>query len=34
MAQVFHAVKQQELRRHALAEDKAVWERREYFGRY
>jgi len=34
MAQVFQAVKQQELRRHAQAEDKALWERREYFGRY
>jgi glutamine synthetase len=34
MARVFHAVKQQELARHAAAADKAVWERREYFGRY
>jgi len=34
MALVFQAVKQQELRRHAQAEDKALWERREYFGRH
>lgn len=33
MAQVFHAVKRQELARHAQAEDAAAWERREYFGR-
>ena len=34
MALVFQAVKQQELRRHAQAEDKVLWERREYFGRH
>jgi hypothetical protein len=34
MAQVFHAIKRQELARHAQAEDAALWERREYFGRY
>jgi glutamine synthetase len=34
MAQVFTAIKRQELARHAQAEDKAQWERREYFGRY
>lgn len=34
MAQVFHAIKRQELARHAQAEDPAAWERREYFGRY
>ena len=33
MAQVFHAIKRQELARHAQAEDAALWERREYFGR-
>ena len=34
MAPVFHAVKRQELARHAAAEDPAAWQRREYFGRY
>jgi glutamine synthetase len=34
MAQVFHAIKRQELARHAQADDAAAWERREYFGRY
>jgi glutamine synthetase len=34
MAQVFAAIKRQELARHAQAEDKAQWERREYFGRF
>ena len=34
MCQVYQAVKQQELARHAQAEDKALWERCEYFGRY
>jgi glutamine synthetase len=34
MAQVYLAVRRQELARHAAAEDKAQWERREYFGRY
>ena len=34
MAQIYTAVKRQELARHAAAEDKALWERREYFGRY
>ena len=34
MAQVFHAIKRQELARHAQAEDATAWERREYFGRY
>ena len=34
MARVFKTIKRQELARHAAAEDKAQWERREYFGRY
>jgi glutamine synthetase len=34
MAQVFHAIKRQELARHDQAEDAALWERREYFGRH
>jgi glutamine synthetase len=34
MAQVFTAIKRQELARHAQADDKAQWGRREYFGRY
>jgi glutamine synthetase len=34
MAQVFTTIKRQELARHAQAEDKAQWERREYFSRY
>ena len=34
MARIFHTVKQQELARHAAAVDAAVWERREYFGRF
>ncbi len=34
MATVFDTVKRQELDRHAQAEDKAQWERREYFSRY
>jgi len=34
MARVFHAIKRQELARHAQADDAAVWERREYFGRF
>ena len=34
MAEVFATVKRQEIARHAQAEDKAQWERREYFGRY
>ena len=34
MAQVFLAVRRQELARHAAAEDKAQWEAREYFGRF
>ncbi|MBE0548662.1 MAG: glutamine synthetase, partial [Rubrivivax sp.] len=34
MAQVFHAIKRQELARHAQAEDPAAWERREYFSRF
>jgi glutamine synthetase len=34
MATVFDTVKRQELARHAQAEDKAQWERREYLGRY
>ena len=34
MAQVFHAIKRQEWARHAQAEDAALWERREYFGRH
>ena len=34
MAAVFSAIKHQEIARHAQAEDKALWERREYFGRY
>ncbi len=34
MAEVFSTIKHQELQRHAQAEDKALWLRREYFGRY
>lgn len=34
LMQVYQAVKQQELAHHAQAEDKALWERCEYFGRY
>jgi glutamine synthetase len=34
MAQVFHAIKRQEWARHAQADDAALWERREYFGRH
>ena len=34
MAQVYLARRHQELARHAAAEDKAQWERREYFSRY
>ena len=34
MARIFHTVKQQELARHAAAEDPQLWERREYFSRY
>jgi glutamine synthetase len=34
MAQVFAGVKQQELARHAQAEDKLTWERCEYFARF
>jgi glutamine synthetase len=34
MAQVYLAVRHQELARHAAAEDQAQWERREYFSRY
>ncbi len=34
MAAVYDTVKRQELERHAAAEDKAQWERREYFGRF
>lgn len=34
MAQVYLAVRHHELARHAAAEDKAQWERREYFSRY
>jgi glutamine synthetase len=34
LAQIFQVVKRQELARHAQAEDKAAWERREYLGRY
>ena len=34
MARVFHAIKRQELARHAQADDAAAWERREYFGRF
>jgi glutamine synthetase len=33
MATIFQVVKQQELSRHAQAQDPAVWERREYFSR-
>ena len=33
MAQVFDGIKRQELARHAAAENKVQWERREYFGR-
>ena len=34
MCRVYQAVKSQEVARHAQAEDKAMWERCEYFGRY
>jgi glutamine synthetase len=34
MARIFSAIKRQEITRHAQAEDKALWERREYFGRF
>jgi glutamine synthetase len=34
MAEVFSSIKRQELQRHAQAEDKALWLRREYFGRF
>jgi len=34
MARVIETVKQQELARHAAAEDREGWLRREYFGRY
>ena len=34
MARVFDQVKRQEVARHAAAEDKALWERREYFARH
>jgi glutamine synthetase len=34
MARLFATVKQQELARHAAAEDPEAWLRREYFGRY
>jgi glutamine synthetase len=34
MATVFDTVKRQEITRHAAADDKAQWERREYFSRY
>ncbi len=34
MATVYDTVKRQELARHAQAEDRAAWERCEYFGRF
>jgi glutamine synthetase len=34
LARVIETVKQQELARHAAAEDREAWQRREYFGRY
>jgi glutamine synthetase len=34
MSRLYAAVKRQELARHAQADDKAQWERREYFGRF
>lgn len=34
MARIFETVKRQELARHAAAEDREAWLRREYFGRY
>jgi len=34
MVALYRAIKRQELARHAQAEDKPLWERREYFGRY
>jgi glutamine synthetase len=34
MVALYRAIKRQELARHAQAEDKPTWERREYFGRY
>jgi glutamine synthetase len=34
LARLFETVKRQELARHAAAEDREAWLRREYFGRY
>ena len=34
MALVYDRIKRQEVARHAQAEDRALWERREYYGRY
>ncbi len=34
MVHVYSTIKRQELARHAAAEDKAQWERREYLGRF
>ncbi len=34
MVALYRAIKRQELARHAQAEDKPLWERREYLGRY
>ena len=34
MAAVFERIKRQEIARHAAADDKLQWERREYFSRY
>ena len=34
MAKIYNAIKRQEISRHDAAEDKAQWQRREYFSRY
>jgi len=34
MAQIYNAIKRQEISRHDAAEDKLQWQRREYFSRY
>ena len=34
MANVYERIKRQEVARHAAAEDRSQWERREYFGRF
>lgn len=34
MAKIYSTIKRQEISRHEAAEDKAQWQRREYFSRY